>query len=164
MDLPQSTNKTEAVAWFIVSDQTPSSSCSRGIDSHTCKLELGLVRNENTVSSLLGYLSFFQALSDSHPLLRDSESCLALISEAQSRQHQYSGLLTDARPATTQSYIYIHKTEENGEIRHTFCYCLETDRWKELGTGSREGPALIPDPPGSCLTSYAEKVHIENES
>lgn len=45
MDLLRSADKTEAVAWFVVSDQTPSSSCSRGIDSHTCKLELGLARN-----------------------------------------------------------------------------------------------------------------------
>lgn len=99
-----------------------------------------------------------QTLHDSDTLLSKSESCLALLSEAQSRQDQYSGLLTDARPATTQSYIYIHKTEENGEIRHTFCYCLETDQWKELGTGQGEGTATIPDLPGSCLTSYAEKV------
>lgn len=105
-----------------------------------------------------------QTLRDSDPLLCDSESCLALISEAQSRQDQHSGMLTDARPATTQSYIYIHKTEENGEIRHTFCYCLETDRWKELGTGHGEGAATIPDPPGSYLTSYAEKVRLGIES
>lgn len=105
---------------------------------------------------LLSLLS--QTLPDSEPLLCESEGCLALLSEAQSRQDQYSSLLTDARPATTQSYIYIHKTEENGEIRHTFCYCLETDQWKDLGTGCGEGKAGMPDPPGSCLTSYAEKV------
>lgn len=107
---------------------------------------------------------YVQSLSDSYALILDSESCLALISEARSLQVQHSGLLTDARPATTQSYIYIHKTEENGEIRHTFCYCLETDRWKELATAGREGAAAMPDPPGSCLTSYAEKVQTENES
>lgn len=98
-----------------------------------------------------------QTLRESDTLLCD-ESCLALLSEAESRQSQYSGLLTDARPATTQSYIYIHKTEENGEICHTFCYCLETDRWKELATGHGKGVITMPDPPGSCLTSYAEKV------
>lgn len=106
------------------------------------------------------FLLLSQSLSDSDTLLCNSDSCLALISEAQSRQDQYSGMLTDARPATTQSYIYIHKTEENGEIRHTFCYCLETDQWKELGTGPGEGAATIPDSPGSYLTSYAEKVHF----
>uniref|UniRef100_A0A3P8TGH1 Kelch repeat and BTB domain containing 3 n=1 Tax=Amphiprion percula TaxID=161767 RepID=A0A3P8TGH1_AMPPE len=99
-------------------------------------------------------------LRDSDSLLRDDESCLALLSEAQSRQTQYDGLLTDARPATTQSYIYIHKTEENGEIRHTFCYCLETDQWKELGPGHGEETTTMPDPPGSYLTSYAEKMFV----
>lgn len=101
-----------------------------------------------------------QTLRDSDTLLCDGESCLALFSEAQSRGVQYSGLLTDARPATTQSYIYIHKTEENGEIRHTFCYCLETDKWKELGTVHGEGAVKMPDPPGSYITSYAEKVRF----
>lgn len=95
-----------------------------------------------------------QTLRDSDALLRDAKSCLALLSEAQSRQDQYGGLLSDARPTTTQSYIYVHKTEENGEIRHTFCYCLETDKWRELGT------ATMPDPPGSCLTSFAQKVRF----
>uniref|UniRef100_A0A672Z493 Kelch repeat and BTB (POZ) domain containing 3 n=1 Tax=Sphaeramia orbicularis TaxID=375764 RepID=A0A672Z493_9TELE len=99
-------------------------------------------------------------LRDSDTLLSEDESCLALLSEAQDRQSQYSGLLTDARPATTQSYIYIHKTEENGEIHHTFCYCLETDQWKELGMGHGGGAATVPDPPGSYLTSYAEKMFV----
>lgn len=106
------------------------------------------------------YCLLSQALRDSDPLLCEGESCLALLSEAQSRHDQYSGLLNDARPATTQSYIYIHKTEENGEIRHTFCYCLETDKWKELGTVQGEGAATMPDPPGSYIASYAEKVHF----
>ena len=103
-----------------------------------------------------------QTLCDSDTLLRDSEPCLALISEARSQQDQHSGLLTDARPSTTQSYIYIHKTEENGEIHHTFCYCVEADRWKELGAGNLEETAPIPDPPGSYLTSFAEKVLKRN--
>lgn len=100
-------------------------------------------------------VSLSQTLRDSDALLCDGKSCLTLLSEALSKQVHYSGLLCDARPATTQTYIYIHKTEENGEIRHTFCYCLETDQWKELGT---EGGAAMPDPPGSCLTSFGEKV------
>uniref|UniRef100_A0A3Q3WJ90 BTB domain-containing protein n=1 Tax=Mola mola TaxID=94237 RepID=A0A3Q3WJ90_MOLML len=108
----------------------------------------------------LHHLPALQTLCDSDTLLRDSEPCLALISEALSRQDQHSGLLTDARPSTTQSYIYIHKTEENGEIHHTFCYCLEADRWKELGTGNLEATASIPDPPGSYLTSFAEKMFV----
>ncbi|XP_029922538.1 kelch repeat and BTB domain-containing protein 3 [Myripristis murdjan] len=101
-----------------------------------------------------------KTLQDTNDLLCDDEPCVGLLSEAKSRQHQYSGLLTDARPATTQSYIYIHKTEENGEIRHTFCYCLETDQWKELGLGQGEGTAVMPDPPGSYLTSYGEKMFV----
>ncbi|KAK5904592.1 hypothetical protein CesoFtcFv8_006138 [Champsocephalus esox] len=101
-----------------------------------------------------------KTLRDADDLLCNSESCLALLSEAQSRQDQYSGLLSDARPATTQSYIFIHKTEENGEIRHSFCYHLETDQWKELGTGHGEGTAMMPDPPGSYLTSFAEKIFV----
>ncbi|KAF7662156.1 hypothetical protein LDENG_00243870 [Lucifuga dentata] len=101
-----------------------------------------------------------QTLCDSDPLLCGDESCVALLSESLSRQSQHSGLLADARPSTTQSYIYIHKTEENGEIRHTFCYCLETDQWKELGLGHGEGTAMMPDPPGSYLTSYAEKMFV----
>lgn len=109
------------------------------------------------VSSSLPLRLLSQMLHESDTLLCDDETCLALLSEAHSRQSQFSGLLTDARPATTQSYIYIHKTEENGAIRHTFCYCLETDQWKELATGHGEGTTM-PDPPGSCLTSYAEKV------
>ncbi|MEQ2225646.1 hypothetical protein ILYODFUR_019616 [Ilyodon furcidens] len=99
-----------------------------------------------------------KTLCDSHPLLCSDDSCLTLLSEAQGRQIQYNGLLTDARPATTKSYIYIHKTEENGENRHTFCYCLETDKWKELQTDL--GEASMPDPPGSYLNSYAEKMFI----
>lgn len=108
--------------------------------------------------SLLTTHLLSQTLRDSESLLRDDEACLSLLSEAQGRKAEYDGLLTDARPATTQSYIYIHKTEENGEIRHTFCYSLETDHWRELGT--EQGEATMPDPPGSYLTSYAEKVHL----
>lgn len=93
---------------------------------------------------------------ESDPLLCHDEGCLALLSEAEHIQSQYSGLMTDARPSTTQNYIYIHKTEENGETRHTFCYCLESDQWKELRT--EEG--TVPDPPGAYFTSYAEKMFI----
>ncbi|CAB1348893.1 unnamed protein product, partial [Coregonus sp. 'balchen'] len=67
---------------------------------------------------------------------------------------------TNARPATTQSYIYIHKTEENGEIHHSFCYCLDTDQWRELPQGQGAGFSMTPDPPGSSLTSYAEKLFV----
>ncbi|XP_054650015.1 kelch repeat and BTB domain-containing protein 3 isoform X1 [Dunckerocampus dactyliophorus] len=101
-----------------------------------------------------------QTLLESDTLLSSDESCVVLLSEAQSRQSQHSGLFTDARPATTQSYIYIHKTEENGEICNSFCYCLATDQWKEPAMGHREGVTAMPDPPGSHLTSYAEKMFV----
>ncbi|KAM8853499.1 kelch repeat and BTB domain-containing protein 3 isoform 3-T4 [Synchiropus picturatus] len=99
-----------------------------------------------------------ETLADSDPLLSQDKSCLVLVSEAQKRQSEHIGLLTDARPSTTQSYIYIQKTEENGEIRHSFSYCLETDRWKQLEIEIGEGGHSIPDPPGSYLSTYAEKV------
>ncbi|XP_077468243.1 kelch repeat and BTB domain-containing protein 3 isoform X1 [Stigmatopora argus] len=93
-------------------------------------------------------------------LLSSNQSCMALIAEAQSKQSQHSGLFTDARPATMQSYIYIHKTEENGVIRHSFCYCLETNQWKELEMDQGDGMSTGPDLPGSYLTSYAEKMFV----
>ncbi|XP_061537820.1 kelch repeat and BTB domain-containing protein 3 isoform X2 [Phycodurus eques] len=93
-------------------------------------------------------------------LMSNNNSCMALISVAKSRQSQHSGLFTDARPATTQSYIYIHKTEENGVVHHSFCYCLETDQWKELEMGQGQGMSTVPDPPGSHLTGYAEKMFV----
>ncbi|RVE64672.1 hypothetical protein OJAV_G00128020 [Oryzias javanicus] len=104
--------------------------------------------------------SALKSLRDSEPLICNDEACLMLLMEAQIREAQYRGLLTDARPATTQSYIYIHKTDDNGEVRHTFCYCLETDHWKELNTEDGEERALLPDPPGSFLTGYAEKMFV----
>ncbi|XP_068612789.1 kelch repeat and BTB domain-containing protein 3 [Brachionichthys hirsutus] len=108
----------------------------------------------------LHHLPALKTLRHSDTLLCGSESCLALLSEAQSRQDRCCGLLADARQATTQSYIYVLKTEERGEICHAFCYSLETDQWKDLGTHHAEGTATIPDPPGSCLTSYAEKMFV----
>ncbi|XP_077396422.1 kelch repeat and BTB domain-containing protein 3 isoform X2 [Festucalex cinctus] len=93
-------------------------------------------------------------------LLSSNHSCMALISEAQIRQSQHIGLFTDARPATTQSYIYIHKTEENGVVHHSFCYCLETNQWRELRMDQGDGMSMMPDLPGSQLTSFAEKMFI----
>uniref|UniRef100_A0A1A8P3Y5 Kelch repeat and BTB (POZ) domain containing 3 n=1 Tax=Nothobranchius rachovii TaxID=451742 RepID=A0A1A8P3Y5_9TELE len=104
--------------------------------------------------------ALLKALRDSNALLCSDESCLSLLSGALSRQTQYEGLLADARPATTQSYIYIHKTEERGEVSHTLCYCLETDQWKDLRTKIGFETASMPDLPGSYLTSYAEKMFV----
>ncbi|XP_072318005.1 kelch repeat and BTB domain-containing protein 3 [Eucyclogobius newberryi] len=99
-----------------------------------------------------------KTLWDLDPLLSNDERCLTLQSEAQHMQSQYNGLMTDARPSTTQSYVYIHKTEQNGDINHTFCYILDSDQWKELGT--EEEPVTMPDPPGCRFTSYAEKMFV----
>ncbi|XP_061923226.1 kelch repeat and BTB domain-containing protein 3-like isoform X3 [Entelurus aequoreus] len=99
-----------------------------------------------------------QTLLESDALLRSDESCVALLTEAQSRQSQHFGLFTDARPATTRTYIYVHKTEGNGETCHSFCYCVATDQWKELSMS--HGVTAMPDPPGSHLTSFAEKVEF----
>ncbi|KAJ3591042.1 hypothetical protein NHX12_008989 [Muraenolepis orangiensis] len=102
------------------------------------------------------------ALRDTEPLLHGDNECISLMSEAHGKQSRHCGLLTDARPATTQTYIYTQKTEENGHVRHTFCYSLEADRWSEvsLGWGLREGGPLAPDPPGSHLNAYAEKMFV----
>lgn len=100
-----------------------------------------------------------QALARTENLLSGDQLCVSLVSDAVSRQTQLSGLLPDARPATTESYIYIHKTEENGDIHHSFCYCLDTDQWRELPQGQGVGFSMTPDPSGSSLTSYAEKVY-----
>ncbi|CAG00911.1 unnamed protein product, partial [Tetraodon nigroviridis] len=126
-----------------------------------------LPRREKLLPSLL-VLRRDAALSDfsicqplrSDALLEESETCRALISEAQDRQDRHGGLHTDARPATTRTYIYIHKTEENGEVRHTFCYCPETNQWRDVGTDRLEAAVVFPDPPGCCFTSYAEKIFV----
>ncbi|XP_061781833.1 kelch repeat and BTB domain-containing protein 3 isoform X1 [Nerophis lumbriciformis] len=99
-----------------------------------------------------------QTLLESDALLRSDESCVALLTEAQSRQSQHFGLFTDARPATTRTYIYVHKTEDDGETCHSFCYCVATDQWKELTMS--HGVTAMPDPPGSHLTSFAEKMFV----
>ena len=160
VDSPQSSWKTEAAIWIVVSDPTAplACTCTEGIKP---LYVLRILRHYDHLGfTVLPPCLFSQTLRDSDSLLRNDESCLALLSDAQSRHTQYSGLLTDARPATTQSYIYIHKTEENGEKRHTFCYCLEKDQWKELEIERGEETASMPDLPGSYLTSYAEKVQF----
>lgn len=103
-----------------------------------------------------------QALRDTESLLRGDEACVALLSEAGRKQTQHGGLLSDARPATTRTYIYTQKTEDDGQTRHTFCYSLESGRWREvsLGPDPQEGRPLVPDPPGSHLIGFAEKVGL----
>ena len=112
------------------------------------------------------YSTFYlQALRDTEPLLRGDGACVTLLSEALGKQNRYSGLLTDARPATVRSYIYTQKTEENGQTRHSFCYSLEADRWREVSLGPclGEGSPPVPDLPGSHLSSFAEKVGVDTD-
>ncbi|XP_016062923.1 PREDICTED: kelch repeat and BTB domain-containing protein 3 [Miniopterus natalensis] len=64
------------------------------------------------------------------------------------------GLFPDARPATTEKYIFVHKTEENGDHQHTFCYNIKADSWKVLPQ------SRLRDLPGSSLVSYGEKLFL----
>ncbi|XP_019380876.1 PREDICTED: kelch repeat and BTB domain-containing protein 3 isoform X1 [Gavialis gangeticus] len=83
-----------------------------------------------------------------------SANCLVIMNDAIKSVQHSSGLFPDARPSTTEKYIFVHKTEENGEIRHTFCYNIKTDKWKELPH------THMIDLPGSSLCSYGEKIFI----
>ncbi|KAJ7320138.1 hypothetical protein JRQ81_019649 [Phrynocephalus forsythii] len=86
--------------------------------------------------------------------LLENTGCLGVIKEAIKNVQTFSGLFPDARPSTTEKYILVHKTEENGVLQHTFCYNIKTDKWKAL-----EHTNLI-DLPGSSLSSYGEKIFI----
>ncbi|KAJ6654777.1 hypothetical protein lerEdw1_006564 [Lerista edwardsae] len=91
---------------------------------------------------------------NSEEQLLESSGCLVMIHEAIKNVQTFSGLFPDARPSTTEKYILVHKTEENGAHRHTFCYNIKTDTWKELTH------THIVDLPGSSLSSYGEKLFI----
>ncbi|XP_039397385.1 kelch repeat and BTB domain-containing protein 3 isoform X1 [Mauremys reevesii] len=93
-------------------------------------------------------------LLHSEEYLLQSSDCLGIINDAIKSVQNSSGLFPDARPSTTEKYIFVHKTEENGENRHTFCYNIKTDKWKELPH------TQIIDLPGSSLSSYGEKIFI----
>ncbi|XP_066476640.1 kelch repeat and BTB domain-containing protein 3 [Tiliqua scincoides] len=86
--------------------------------------------------------------------LLERSGCLAIIHEAIKKVQAFSGLFPDARPSTTEKYILVHKTEEIGAHRHTFCYNIKTDTWKELTH------THIVDLPGSSLSGYGEKIFI----
>ncbi|XP_057622685.1 kelch repeat and BTB domain-containing protein 3 isoform X1 [Chionomys nivalis] len=86
--------------------------------------------------------------------LLKSTNCFDIIVDAIKCVQVSSGLFTDARPSTTEKYIFIHKTEENGENQHTFCYNIKSDSWKILPQSH-----LI-DLPGSSLSSYGEKIFL----
>ncbi|XP_034971623.2 kelch repeat and BTB domain-containing protein 3 isoform X1 [Zootoca vivipara] len=95
-----------------------------------------------------------QEVLHSEGQLLESTGCLVIINEAIKSVQTFSGLFPDARPSTTEQYILVHKTEEDGVHRHTFCYNIKTDQWKELMH------THITDLPGSSLSSYGEKLFI----
>ncbi|XP_028656226.1 kelch repeat and BTB domain-containing protein 3 [Erpetoichthys calabaricus] len=95
-----------------------------------------------------------ETFSQSESLLNSNVDCLKTIKEVTRSLHELSGLFPDARPSTTEKYIFVHKTEENSEIRHTFCYNIETDRWQELPE------THISDLSGSSLVSFGEKLFV----
>ncbi|KAF7250792.1 Kelch repeat and BTB domain-containing protein 3 [Varanus komodoensis] len=95
-----------------------------------------------------------QDILHSEEQLLEDTGCLVIINEAIKSVQMSSGLFPDARPSTTEKYILVHKTEENGIHRHTFCYNIKTDQWKELTH------TQIIDLPGSSLSSYGEKIFI----
>ncbi|XP_065534740.1 kelch repeat and BTB domain-containing protein 3 isoform X2 [Lathamus discolor] len=86
--------------------------------------------------------------------LLKSANCSVIINDAVKSVQNFSGLFPDARPSTTEKYIFVHKTDEDGENRHTFCYNIKTDKWKELPH------THMIDLPGSSLSSYGEKIFI----
>ncbi|XP_075402653.1 kelch repeat and BTB domain-containing protein 3 [Tenrec ecaudatus] len=87
------------------------------------------------------------------PLLR-STNCFDVVTDAVKCVQDSGGLFPDARPSTTEKYIFVHKTEENGENQYTFCYNIKSDSWKILPQSH-----LI-DLPGSSLSSYGEKIFL----
>ncbi|MBN3309532.1 KBTB3 protein, partial [Amia calva] len=95
-----------------------------------------------------------EELSKYESLVYNNGDCLQIIREVIRSLHDLSGFFPDARPSTTEKYIYVHKTEENGEIQHTFCYNIDTDRWKELPQSH------IVDMSGSSLASFGEKLFV----
>ncbi|XP_044522220.1 kelch repeat and BTB domain-containing protein 3 [Gracilinanus agilis] len=91
-------------------------------------------------------------LSEDH--LLKSTKCFDIIRDAVKCVQRSSGLFPDARPSTTEKYIFVHKTEEAGENQHTFCYNIKTDKWKVLPQ------THMIDLPGSSLSSYGEKIFM----
>lgn len=111
---------------------------------------LALVRLHQLPAAVL------EEMGHSEDLLLEDGECTRLVGEALGKLREFSGFFPDARLATTESYIYVHKTEENGEIRHAFCYNMGTDRWRELP----QQAARLADMPGSSLASFGEKLFV----
>ncbi|XP_051535475.1 kelch repeat and BTB domain-containing protein 3 [Myxocyprinus asiaticus] len=101
-------------------------------------------------------LAVLEEACRSEALLSSDSKCSRTVQEALTSVREFSGFFPDARPSTTCSYIYVHKTEENGEIRHAFCYDITADRWTELP----QNAARLSDLPGSALTSFGEKLFV----
>ncbi|KAJ8410810.1 hypothetical protein AAFF_G00187670 [Aldrovandia affinis] len=99
-------------------------------------------------------MAVLEEVGRSESLLSGDGGCAETVRDAIGNLREFSGFFLDARPSTTDRYIYVHKTEENGEIRHTFCYNIETDRWRELPQ------AFVTDPPGSSLAGFGESLFI----
>ncbi|XP_036418646.1 kelch repeat and BTB domain-containing protein 3 [Colossoma macropomum] len=101
-------------------------------------------------------LALLEEMGRSEPLLRDEKECFRVIGEALEQTREFGGFFLDARPSTTASYIYVHKTEEDGVTHHAFCYDVAADRWREL---PRDAARLV-DLPGSSLAGFAEKLFV----
>ncbi|XP_054368306.2 kelch repeat and BTB domain-containing protein 3 isoform X3 [Mirounga angustirostris] len=86
--------------------------------------------------------------------LLKSTNCFDMVMDAVKCVQGSGGLFPDARPSTTEKYIFVHKTEENGGDQYTFCYNINSDSWKVLPQSQ-----LI-DLPGSSLSSYGEKIFL----
>ncbi|KAM8977652.1 kelch repeat and BTB domain-containing protein 3 [Pelodytes ibericus] len=95
-----------------------------------------------------------QELLHSEEQLLKSTDCFSTVKDAVKCSEQDVGLLTDARVSTTEKYLFVHKTEDDGETRHTFCYALKSDKWLELSEMN------IVDLPGSSFSGYGEKIFI----
>ncbi|XP_062873243.1 kelch repeat and BTB domain-containing protein 3 [Trichomycterus rosablanca] len=95
-----------------------------------------------------------EEISQSEMLLLDSADCTKILKEALAQAKEFSGFFSDARPSTTSSYIFVHKTEGNGEVHHTFGYDVEANYWHWLPVSD-----LI-DLPGSSITSFGEKIFV----
>ncbi|KAJ8256778.1 hypothetical protein COCON_G00189300 [Conger conger] len=99
-------------------------------------------------------LAVLEEASRAQGPLSGDRDCAKAVTDAIGNLREFAGFFLDARPSTTDCYIYVHKTEENGEIHHTFCYNIETDRWRELPQ------ALVTDPPGSSLVGFGESLFV----
>lgn len=95
-----------------------------------------------------------EAIGRSETLILDSAEGSRLVMKALEDVTELGGLFPDARPSTTSSYIYVHKTEESGEPRHTFCYDVAANRWHQLPSSE------LADLPGSSVTSFGEKLFV----